>query len=512
MRTALLLAALCTAAGAQTYRIAGVLVDGQTGKPILRGHITLTGGRESMAVTTEADGALFFDVPLGKYSLTTEVHNWHQVFGMTGPSLGFGSAIITGPDQDTAHLVYRFFRPGSIYGRVTDDHGEGIENATVVAIREWVSGGRKVTGVALTAHTDDLGNYRIGPVAGGTYYVVATAVPWYVQQQRGLRHDSDDDSTLNMAYPATYYGGSTDPRQAGRLTVESGGETQANLVLQAVLAVRVHPACAAENCSGSLSFYSVGVGGQEALVSTTYFMGDQAIYGIAPGHYLVRATGPGGSMRKAVDLAGGDATLDLSFQPPPKITGVVTYKNGARPRGTPFLSMVNEDANTAVGITIAADGSFVYANPPMAKFRAAIGGAVGYFISQMTASGAQIIDGGFEVTEGSQVQLNIEASDESGRVKGLVMNGDTTVPGVMVVLAPRDRLTAAIPPRGYQTESDGSYDFTNVPAGEYLLFTTDRMDLEYVRPEAIQPYLAAATAVRVESHKVHAENLRVPGK
>lgn len=179
MRTAILLAAMCSAAPAQIYRIAGILVDGQTGKPIVRGHITLTGGRQPMAVTTEADGAFSFDVPLGKYALNTEVHNWHQVFGMTGPGLGFGSAIITGPDQDTAHLVYRYFRPGSVYGRVTDEHGDGVENATVQAIREGVTAGKKIDSVAGTGQTDDLGNYRIGPVAGGTYYVVATAVPWH---------------------------------------------------------------------------------------------------------------------------------------------------------------------------------------------------------------------------------------------------------------------------------------------------------------------------------------------
>lgn len=250
----------------------------------------------------------------------------------------------------------------------------------------------------------------------------------------------------------------------------------------------------------------------EALVSTDYFMQDQPISGIAPGHYVARATGAGGSMRKVVDLAGGDATLDISFQPPPTITGVVTYKNGARPRGTPFLSMVNENANSAVGITIAADGSFVYANPPIARFRPVMAGVAGYFISRMSASGAQVSDGGFELTEGSPVQLNIEASDEAGRVRGLVMKGDKPAPGVLVVLAPRDKTTAAIPPRGFQTDSDGSYDFTNVPAGDYVLFTTDRMDLEYVRAEAIEPYLAAATAVRVEAHKVLAENLSVPAK
>jgi hypothetical protein len=511
MRAALLLAALAACAAAQTYRIAGVLVDGQSGKPIQRAHITLTGGRESMAVTTEADGAFSFDVPQGKYGLSTEVHNWHQVYGLTGPATGFGSATITGPDQDTAHLVYRFFRPGSIYGKVTDDHGEAIENATVEAIREAVTGGKKVTSVAGTAHTDDLGNYRVGPVAAGTYYLVATAEPWYMQPQYGMMRGVES-SGLNMAYPATYYPGTADARQAGRLKVESGGETQANLAMPSVQAVTVHADCAAENCNGSMSFYSVGVGGLEALVGTRFFNNNVPIEGIAPGHYVVRATGQGGSMRKVVDLAGGEATVSVIFQLPPKITGVVTYKNGIKPRGTPYVTMVNETTNTAVGLPINSDGIFEYAYPPIARFRPVIGGVAGFFISQMSASGTEIRDGAFELMEGSPVELKIEASDESGRLKGLVRSGDKPVPGVLVVLTPSNRAPVAIPPHGFQTDSDGSYDFTNVPAGDYLLFTADRMDLEYANAQVIEPYLASATPVRIESHQVLTENLSLPGK
>lgn len=73
-------------------------------------------------------------------------------------------------------------------------------------------------------------------------------------------------------------------------------------------------------------------------------------------------------------------------------------------------------------------------------------------------------------------------------------------------------MPVAIRPQGFQTESDGSYDFTNVPAGDYLVFTTDRMDLEYAEVQAIEPYLASATAVRIESHRVLTEKLSLSAK
>ena len=110
------------------------------------------------------------------------------------------------------------------------------------------------------------------------------------------------------------------------------------------------------------------------------------------------------------------------------------------------------------------------------------------------------------------MELSMEVSNEAGRAKGLVMNGDKPMAGVLVVLAPRDSATARILPRGFQTDSDGSYDFINVPAGDYLLFTSERIDLEYTTADTIKPYLSSATPVTIEAHQVLTENLKAPAK
>jgi hypothetical protein len=132
--------------------------------------------------------------------------------------------------------------------------------------------------------------------------------------------------------------------------------------------------------------------------------------------------------------------------------------------------------------------------------------ATGYFITRVSASGADVTDGSFDVVEGSQIHLTIEASDDTGRVKGLIKIGDKPVPAVMVVIAPRDA-GSRVAARGFQTESDGSFDLTNIPAGHNLLFTSEEMDLEYRSAEAIAPYLASATAVHLEPHETLTQNL-----
>jgi hypothetical protein len=110
--------------------------------------------------------------------------------------------------------------------------------------------------------------------------------------------------------------------------------------------------------------------------------------------------------------------------------------------------------------------------------------------------------------------LNVVASDESGSVKGIVMNGEQPYPGALVVLAQ----PSGIDPfefRGFQTDSDGSFDFQNVPAGNWILFAVDQLDFEYKSPNALRPYLGSAKPVRIDARGAHTENIslsRRPGR
>src|ERR1035438_4011836 len=108
MKSLILGAAFTLAAAAQTFTIAGIVTDGLRGAPLNRTQVAILGGRAGkLAVTTGADGRFSFSVPQGKYNLLAEYNGWRLQFGNPEPSVGFGSAIIAGPDQDTAHLTFR---------------------------------------------------------------------------------------------------------------------------------------------------------------------------------------------------------------------------------------------------------------------------------------------------------------------------------------------------------------------------------------------------------------------
>src|ERR1035441_4013926 len=130
-------------------------------------------------------------------------------------------------------------------------------------------------------------------------------------------------------------------------------------------------------------------------------------------------------MRKVIDIASGGATVEIALQPASRLTGVIRFQNpGAKPRSTLYVRLLNEATNPAQPVAPEPDARFSFPNVALARLRPLLAGSDGNFISQISATGADLKDGVLDIAEGATVRLNIEASNEIGRVKGLAMNAD----------------------------------------------------------------------------------------
>ncbi len=519
MRIAVLFAALTVAAAAQTFPIAGVVVDALSRSPMNRVRILLTPSArpgEQRAIVTAADGKFYFDVPKGKFGIIAEYRGFRQPFGQSGPAIGFGVAIFTGPDQDASHLVFRWFAPGAISGKVIDDRGEPVEGALVQLIRVSVVTGRNRRGTVAWARTNDLGEYRFGQRAGGTYYLAVTGEPWYAARSQPLRIPGQEaegaPSEPARSYAPDYYPNASDPNGAQPLEVAPGAEVTADFTLSTTSGVDLHIHCPQmAGQSALITLLSGGAAGVDAPQRQAWLFGnDQTIAGVLPGHYLVLVEGRNGntsSARKAIDVGASDVTVDLAMQPPPTVSGKVTFKDSeGRPRRPAYVRLIDESNGVALARAIDAAGAFSFDNVPPGRRRVQISGADGFFAAQITSEGAAIGGLVIDIAPGAGVRLNIIASDEIGSLRGFVMNGDRPVPGVLAVLAPKDNSSDPGAYRGFQTDSDGSFDYQNVRAGEYILFAVERLDLEYANPVAVRPYLASAKPVHIGAHAAVVEN------
>jgi hypothetical protein len=410
--------------------------------------------------------------------------------------------------------VFVWHAPGAIFGKVIDDRGEPVASAQLQLIRVAVEGGRKRTRTAAWANADDLGNYRFQQLFAGTYYLAVSAEPWYNSFQRIPAFQTAATSSV---YAAAYYPNTTDPRGAAPIAVKSGVEVEANFTLRTVPCTNVHLSCTgSERCSGTVYFYADGIDGVETLVKQTYAavhtempgQPAQMIGGVPAGRYILRFSGSGQSMHKVVDIGGTETTINLTPEAAAKITGALAFGNPAvKPGRAVYVRLVNEETTATFLRAVEADGSFSFPSVVPARYRAYIAGADGYFISSLAAEGAEVRDGVIDVGEGASVRLHIIASDETGRLKGFVKEGDRPVPAVFVVLAPVKNSDDSSAYRLFQTDSDGSFDFENLRAGDYYLLRVESAQIEYSNPAVIRPYLAGAKPVHIEAHRTAEQDL-----
>ncbi len=165
--------------------------------------------------------------------------------------------------------------------------------------------------------------------------------------------------------------------------------------------------------------------------------------------------------------------------------------------------MRSEASGAVAAATVQGDGSFRFPAVAAGRYRFSLGGADGFFASQIEIRGGSIRDGLLEVSEARDVNLLITASNEIGGVRGFVADGDHSIEGVLVVLAPVAGRSGEsgneIRYRSFQTESDGSFDFRSIPAGRYLLFAVDDSQLEYARPDVIALYRSRAKEIDIRA-------------
>ncbi len=130
-----------------TGRIKGRLVAAETGAPVRRAQVRVTGPDiMPKAATTDNEGAYeFSELPAGRFTVTATKSGYVSVgFGQSRP---FESAkpIELGEGQTIDKADITMPRGSVISGRVTDEFGEAVADAAVSALRStWANGRRRL--------------------------------------------------------------------------------------------------------------------------------------------------------------------------------------------------------------------------------------------------------------------------------------------------------------------------------------------------------------------------------
>jgi hypothetical protein len=509
---------LCSAfhAAAAPVHISGTVVHGITKQKLSGAQVYLTARSnvQPLSVTTRADGRFEFNVPPGKYSLAAEAPDMQrQNFGGRSAPPEIAVSIIAEPGLPTEDLIFPLFPSASIKGKVVDVHGDPVEDALVHIMRKTAVAGNPRTASYGWGYTNDLGEYRVGRLPPGIYYVAVNAKPWYAngnpRWRSGLANGSDN---LNEAFVPSYYPGTPDLSQAVPIVLTPGQEARGDFSLSPTRGAKLTVNCKGCADGAALQLVYDGIGQLEEFQQvSTIRSGRGVLPAVPPGQYFVRVI-PSQSMQvqaavARVSVQGVDQTVELNIAMMPGVSGVVAMENGALlPRGI-TVRIIHMASGRVTSGAVGADGSFRIAAVLPGQYEIVVYGTSVYTKSVRSGDlDAKI----FDIPDQGVANLRIVAGTRGGSVKGVVYRDAKPMYGVLAVLVPMSLAQNEIDRfHSFNTDSDGSFEWSNLPPGNYRLFAVDQASFEYKVPEKVRPFMKDARVIEIGPGDTFRENIEV---
>ncbi len=511
---------------ANGYRVSGTVVSKTDGHPLARARVTLrdTKGSEKFeSLVTAEDGKFYFQgVPPGKYSLTGRKRGF--ISAAYDQHEQFSTAIVTGASVDTEALALRLAPAARIAGKILDESGDPVRHASVTLYSQDHSSGVDEIHQAGSAQTDDQGEYEVPSLAPGTYFLSATAKPWYAihpqTEQRGSRSSSKTlpdppenfDHSVDVAYPLTYYADVTDTDSATPISVRGGEHLQVDIHLNPVPSLHILFHVPITGDHG----YTVPQLEQPVFEGSTYVQaggthmvspGLIELTGVPAGRYNIRVNQPGGSVEmNGVDVTKDREEISISNAEPTSMVKVSVQVAGATKLPDGLMVELHSSGRIMGGWRpLDAKGEVEFPEISAGRHEVTVSGpSRPYSIKQISVEGATISGHALTLPAGASASVSLTVVAGSSNIEGIAKRGGKPVAGAMVVLVPRNFQKDPEANRELfrrdQSDLDGTFSLPNVVPGSYTLLAIENgWDLDWSQPTAIAPYLPHGSMIEVGS-------------
>jgi hypothetical protein len=519
------------------YRIAGTVVNAKTGKPLALASVQIQDekNRQSTRIMIASDDGHFeFRVIAGKFGLLAAKHGFITSFYNAHEE--FSTGIVTGAGFDTEHLVLRLPPEAVLFGRVLDESGEPVRDAMVQIYRENRSTGITRTLLVENAATDDQGDYEAARLAEGTYFVAVRAVPWYAVHAVTGQNSATVDHSLDVAYPITYYGDTTQSDEATPIPVRGGDHLEADIRLTPVPAVHLTVRADDEHAVPPALQVSVFDGvdqvpgsGMEKVSPGVY-----EVTGLAPGRYVVRMPDPAGNLKAPLEmnLASAEELDSSSAGSVSEIKATAHLRGAGKLPEDLQLTLRTSQGKPMAWARVDEKGKAQFSDVAPGRYDVlAATNDRAYAVVRISSSEGETAGKSLEVPAGASLQIAVTVVGGVANVEGIAKRAGKPVPAAMIVLVPKDPEGNRERFRRDESDLDGSFILHNVIPGSYtLLAIEDGWDLDWATPGVLAPFLPhgqhvtvddkargavhVPTAVEVQTSKVEApkSNVEVPKK
>lgn len=502
-----------------SFRIAGTVVNATTSQPLARTQVSVTNTKDpndGQSMVTSDDGIFHFQVKAGKYSLRGEKRGF--IASAYDQHETFWTGIVTGAGLDTENLVLRLPPAAAITGKITDEIGDPVREATITVYREDHSTGVSRIQMLSTAITDDLGTYEVTPLSAGTYFVSVAAQPWYavhpVSSQLGA---AAVDRALDAAFSFTYYKDTTESDDATPVPIGPADHAEVDFHISPVPALHLEFRGGALPAFHSPVFEKPTFDGITVPQSGTVEQVSPGIFeitGLAPGKYTLRARGSAsGVMKEPTDvyLNHDEQDLDLSAGAlTASVKATVQVPGSTKLPSGLTIALRNGKGRIARAIEVNDKGEAAFTDLAPGQYDVAAGSPTkAYSVSRISREGHGINGHNLDVPAGSSLTVSLVLVGGAVTVEGFAKRSGNAAPGAMIVLVPSNPEANLELFRRDQSDQDGSFVLRQVVPGTYTILAIENgWDLDWAKPAVIEHYRQHGQKLVVGDQK---GSVRLPG-
>jgi protocatechuate 3,4-dioxygenase beta subunit len=534
-----------------TASISGRVLTADTGRPLKRARVMVSGGGRGGRSTTTDDQGRYAVTTLsaGSYTITASKAGFVDAsYGQRRP-LQPGTPLQVADGQQAANIDLRLVRGGVITGHVVDEDGEPLLRALVTVQRYRYVNGERQLAPAGADQTDDRGQYRVFGLPPGDYYVSATlsgiggaiarGLQQLVTQPAGGRGGrgafaifGGNDDPEPSGYAPTYYPGVTSASEAGKVSVAPGQEVagidfQAQLVPFATIRGIVTGSDDGAGVMLAPQDSNGGLLGSDILRGRSETGGAFTISNVPPGRYLAiaRSGGRWDEQKIAVQpvVVNGQniSNLVLVLVPGVSLSGNITVESSGTPAPTDY-SVFRIDVPDADPLPLgggpfgggrggnrgggraAKNGSFEIDNVMPGRHYLRVSGQGAWTLKSVSVGGRDVTDQPFELKTGQDVgNITVVMTDRSTELAGTVRDAAGNTGGGLTVIAfstdPQYWRPQSREIQVSRTDQNGAYRLRNLPPGDYQIAVVDDVEQgEWYDPSYLQELLRSARPVTLD--------------
>jgi len=470
----------------------GVVLDAVTGNPIHNAFVQASTGSASSTLT-DSEGKFQLDaLPAGRITVHATKPGFlsNEEFGSSSPK---SFSLQLGPDS--APAILKLTPEGVIFGQVTDENGEPLENFLVSLISRNPMNLPASPASRQQVTTDDEGKFRIASLRPGSYYVA-------VHPQETPALTSARSAAVPQGFAPVLYPAAADLDSAVPIKVLPGKSAQADFSLKREPFLRI---------SGTVSGYGLD---QHVVLALQGSLGEPMVLEIAfepatgdfhtkwipPGAYtliaqsLLRASAEAPLVTSSfasrlVNANSSLSSIHLILQPtvniPVEIRGFPSADSAQDQSPRLMLFLVNKrqsipgQAHYATPVNPSSDAPFATSSlvlagvePGAYDVKADVFRNGTYYIESVSWGSTDLLHDPLVIdSSGAVPPIDVVVHDGAATLAGTVFSGDQPSRAAVVVFPPDDRRS---PEFAFAAE-DGEFASLNLAPGTYRVMAIENL-------------------------------------